>query len=139
MSEEKIREAIRQRLRIDYGLGKDASGEGRAFRPHGSEHDSKLNQEIPKSDQQEQPEAAAEVPLYDNIEESTPPKLQQKTVPLKDKVAEEVREMLERKKKAKEEALKDLKKEEEKQIEIDDDSESKLKKYLVNRKSAAKK
>ena len=53
MSEEKIREAIRRQLREQFGVSREGkeSGEGRAYRPHGTQHDAKLEKEIPRNDE----------------------------------------------------------------------------------------
>ena len=68
MSEEKIREAIRQALKDQYGLGPGGAaqtpGEGRAYRPHGTEHDAKLEREMPKNVPPDVVEEAA-IPRYD--------------------------------------------------------------------------
>ena len=50
MSEERIREAIRQRLRDQYGIGfTEEDLVAKPFKPYGTEHDSKLEREMPKN------------------------------------------------------------------------------------------
>ena len=50
MSEDRIRRAIRERLRDQYGIGKDEEeGVAKPFKAYGTEHDEKLEREMPKN------------------------------------------------------------------------------------------
>ena len=50
VSEERIRRAIRERLRDQYGVGKDEDdGVAKPFKAYGTEHDEKLEREMPKN------------------------------------------------------------------------------------------
>lgn len=137
MSEEKIREAIRQHLRDDFGVGGE-TGEGRAFKPHGSDQDHKLDlADLPKSftsTSTDESSKAAEVPLFDQEKPQKP------ALDFKDKVDQEVLRMLEKKKKSKEEAVAEANaKKEQEEADAVDAGTDKLKKYLLKRKSSVKK
>lgn len=58
LSEERIRRAIRERLRDQYGVSntEEESTRSKAFKPYGTEQDEKLEREVPKNAQE--PEAA---------------------------------------------------------------------------------
>ena len=50
MSEERIRRAIRERLKDQYGVGQDEEdGVAKPFKSYGTEQDEKLDREMPKN------------------------------------------------------------------------------------------
>ena len=50
LSEDRIRRAIRERLRDQYGVGhEEDDGVAKPFKAYGTEHDEKLEREMPKN------------------------------------------------------------------------------------------
>lgn len=115
LSEDRIRRAIRERLRNQYGVGQEEDdGVAKTFKAYGTEHDEKLEREMPKNAVFEE-----EIVTDEKIIEET-----------KEVEAAQVRMEVDRE----EEVEKvEVKKEEETVVE-DDQTDSKLKKYLLKMK-----
>ncbi len=115
LSEDRIRRAIRERLRDQYGVGhEEDDGVAKPFKAYGTEHDEKLEREMPKNAVVEE-----EIVTDEKIIEET-----------KEVEAAQVRMEVDRE----EEVEKvEVKKEEETVVE-DDQTDSKLKKYLLKMK-----
>ena len=120
MSEDRIRRAIRERLRDQYGIGKDEEeGVVKAFKAYGTEHDEKLEREMPKN---------AVIDYEEDIIIAT-----QKEEEIKEVEAAQVRlEVDQEENVIKEKEQVQVNKEEEEFVE--DQTDSKLKKYLLKMK-----
>ena len=116
LSEERIRRAIRERLRDQYGVGvEEDDGVSRPFKAYGTEQDEKLEREMPKN---------AVIEEENNIES-------QKEEVKKEVEAAQTRMEVDREEEVNKEQV-EVKKEEEEVI--DDQTDSKLKKYLLKMK-----